>query len=208
MDELDRVGGALCLDFVNTVEPRWGPVERDHLHGYADLLDWARQTGTLDTRRARRLRELAARQPGAATTAFDAAITLREAVYDLFAAIARGTPAAPATPGTLHLAYAEAMRHAALTERDDRYEWTWPGDALELPSFPVALSAVELLRHGPVDRIKTCPTDGGGCGWLFLDATKNHSRRWCSMQTCGAEVKTRHQTARRRAARRAAGTGG
>jgi predicted RNA-binding Zn ribbon-like protein len=48
-------------------------------------------------------------------------------------------------------------------------------------------AAVALLVSDAMRRVKACPT----CGWLFLDVSKNRSRRWCSMDTCGAVAKAR-----------------
>lgn len=80
--------------------------------------------------------------------------------------------------------------------------WTWREDdeALERVLWPVARSAVELAVSGRLDRVKQCPVPDGGCGWLFLDTTKNGIRRWCSMQGCGGRAKARRQYARRQAA--------
>ncbi|WP_409522828.1 CGNR zinc finger domain-containing protein [Pseudomonas sp.] len=33
-----------------------------------------------------------------------------------------------------------------------------------------------------------------GCSWMFIDRSKNHQRRWCSMSTCGAKAKTARRT--------------
>ncbi|WP_412543337.1 CGNR zinc finger domain-containing protein [Longispora sp. K20-0274] len=58
----------------------------------------------------------------------------------------------------------------------------------------LAASAVELMLHGPFDRLGECPS----CGWLFLDTSRNGQRRWCSMATCGGRVKARRHHARTR----------
>jgi predicted RNA-binding Zn ribbon-like protein len=47
--------------------------------------------------------------------------------------------------------------------------------------------STDLAEAARTSRLKSCPT----CGWLFLDASKNRSRRWCSMDTCGAVAKAR-----------------
>ena len=65
------------------------------------------------------------------------------------------------------------------------------------PLAEIVHHAVELLVHGPVARLRVC----GNCPWLFLDASRNGSRRWCSMEGCGTHVKARRLTERRRAAR-------
>jgi predicted RNA-binding Zn ribbon-like protein len=96
--------------------------------------------------------------------------------------------------------YGTAVEHARLTTGSGRYTWTWADDNLGRLWWPIARSAIELATDGPVGRIKICASDQG-CAGLFLDSSKNRSRRWCSMDSCGAEFKTRRQNARRRAAR-------
>ncbi|WP_203931301.1 CGNR zinc finger domain-containing protein [Virgisporangium ochraceum] len=216
VEGLVRNGGALCLDFINTVEPRTGPVSREWLTGYPDLVTWARYGGLVDEATADALLRTSAARPSAAQAAFRTAIDLREGLFRLFAAIVHDTTPTPADLDLLGRAFATATRHGRLAPHADRFDWTWdaavPADAsgdasggasadpLGRPWWPVVASAMELLTHGPLDRIKQCPTDEG-CSWLFLDATKNRSRRWCSMDDCGSLIKARRQTDKRRTAR-------
>src|SRR5262249_59673789 len=58
----------------------------------------------------------------------------------------------------------------------------------------VADAAARLLAGGDLERLKDCP----GCGWFFLDRSKNGSRRWCSMAMCGGSAKARRYYRRRR----------
>jgi predicted RNA-binding Zn ribbon-like protein len=64
-----------------------------------------------------------------------------------------------------------------------------------------AVGAAELLRGADLARLRRCPPEAGGCGWVFLDRSRNGSRRWCRMADCGTTVKARRLTERRRAAR-------
>jgi predicted RNA-binding Zn ribbon-like protein len=64
----------------------------------------------------------------------------------------------------------------------------------------IAYAAIGLLCHVDLSRLKACPPQDGGCGWLFVDHTRNGSRRWCSMDDCGTQAKIRRLTQRRRAA--------
>jgi predicted RNA-binding Zn ribbon-like protein len=89
------------------------------------------------------------------------------------------------------------MRHARLAPTSDGFGWVWP-DEPDKPVWLVARSAVDLALTGPLDRLKVCASDGW-CAALFLDVSKNRSRRWCTMVGCGNEVKFRRQAARRRA---------
>jgi predicted RNA-binding Zn ribbon-like protein len=198
---IDLVSGWLCLDLANTVEPRCGEAERDHLHRYGDLVAWARHAGALDDEaHEAELLRAATDRPPAARASFARAIALREAVYEVFAAVARSAEPAAADLEVVQRSYAAAARGATVVAAGGRFAWTWPRADLDRPWYPIARSALDLLTTGPLERLKMCPA-AVGCGWLFIDVTKNNSRRWCSMETCGAEAKIKRQTARRRARR-------
>ena len=74
----------------------------------------------------------------------------------------------------------------------------------EVPAWLVpdrlAAACVELVQTVDVHQLKACPLDEGGCGLLFLDRSRNGSRRWCTMEDCGAHAKARRLTERRRRA--------
>jgi predicted RNA-binding Zn ribbon-like protein len=200
---IDLVSGWLCLDLANTVEPRRGAAERDHLHRYGDLVAWAGHAGALDDdAHGAELLRAATDRPAAARAAFARAIALREAVYRVFGAVARAATPAADDLAVIQRAYSAAARSATLVATGDGYTWSWPRADLDRPLHPIARSAFDLLTTGPLDRLKMCPSDEG-CAWLFVDVTKNNSRRWCSMETCGAGAKVKRQTARRRAVRAA-----
>lgn len=97
------------------------------------------------------------------------------------------TGASPAPPDLRALAALEraALGRATLSPGG----WTFAD-----PLSAVVHAAAELVVRGPVDRLKRC----GNCPWLFLDHSRNGSRRWCSMEGCGTQVKIRRLTARRR----------
>jgi predicted RNA-binding Zn ribbon-like protein len=56
----------------------------------------------------------------------------------------------------------------------------------------VATAATE----GTWARLKACRAPD--CAWAFVDSTRNHSRRWCSMAVCGNRAKGRAYRARTR----------
>jgi predicted RNA-binding Zn ribbon-like protein len=216
MDLPELRGNRPCLDFANTVEPRRGEAggdRREHLHGYADLVEWARHAGVLATADTEGLLAAAAARPARARAAFARAIALREAIYQVFAAVADGREPAAAELDAVQRDYAAAMAVARIRPagggsdgtraagRTGGLDWTWTErDDLERPRWALARSAVELLVSGQLDRVRYCPD----CGWLFLDVTRNASRRWCSMSECGNHAKSRRLSERRRAARAAA----
>ena len=193
-------GGVLCLDFANSADARGLPEIEENLFGYADLLRWTQLAGLTDARDTDRLRRLAAAGPAAAAAAYDTAIELRESIFRIFAGKARGTEPASGDLVVIQRAYASAMSAARLTPTGPGFDWQWDDLELDRPWWPVARSAIDLLTAGPLDRVKVCASDEG-CAGLFLDTSKNRSRRWCSMQACGVEVKVQRQNQRRRAAR-------
>jgi predicted RNA-binding Zn ribbon-like protein len=196
------VGGRLCLEFVNTVEPRLGDHRSDYLASYADLVRWARRVGSLGEEEARRLLLEAEGEPSGAAAAWERAVALRETVYRVFWAVARGEePEAPDLEA-LTAAHLEALARYRVVPTSGGFAWVRVGGEAELegPLWPVALSATALLTSGELERIKECPASEGGCGWLFYDASKNKSRRWCSMDDCGSRAKMRRMYARRRSA--------
>lgn len=197
MDTLRLLGGVVGLDFANTVDPRHSSHPHEYLTSYADLVAWGCHAGVLTEGEAHYLWEDAVRRPAEASDTFARAIALREAIYRVYSAVAHG--ARPATPdlALLHRMYVAALTHAGLVPTVDGVAWAWGGDAeaLDRMLWPVARSAVELLTADDVGRVKECP-GSDGCSWLFLDMSKNGSRRWCSMEGCGSRVKMRRHYTR------------
>ena len=190
----------LCLDFANTMN--WHASEHpvEELRTYEDLVAWAEQRRLLTPTQAQRLRREAARRPAEAAAVLARAQTTREAMYELLVARAHGQPGAPAEVATLNAALAEALSHARLSVAADGFAWDWSGAdpaALDQMLWPVVQSAVDLLTSPELDRVGQC-ADDRGCGWLFLDTTKNRSRRWCDMRDCGNRAKARRHYAKRK----------
>lgn len=69
--------------------------------------------------------------------------------------------------------------------------------ALQIPDRATA-AAMDLLLTVDYGRLRRCPPDDGGCGWIVLDQSRNGSRRWCQMADCGSAAKSRRLTERRR----------
>ncbi|MDQ3693194.1 MAG: ABATE domain-containing protein [Chloroflexota bacterium] len=211
-------GGALCLDFANSIEPRGGPppfapppgsVVRDELTSFLGLVAWTVRHDQLSPAAGAALLHAADADPAEARRVLTRGLALREAIYRAFAAVARGEPVLETDLALLHREHAGAVANAVLRETGEGFAWIWPDDGacLARPLWPVARSATDLLVTGERERIRRCPgvsNEAIACGWLFYDGTKNKSRRWCSMSECGAVTKTRRQTVRRRVARGAA----
>ena len=167
MDRWPRIGGALSLDFCNTVSWRLTPEPVDRLHSHADLLDWACLPPAAD-------------EPDT----FARALELREAIIAAF-------EAGEADP--VRAAYAGKLATARVRVEDGVARLEWPGD----PLAPVIHDAWALLCDPDRPPVRVC--EGNGCGWLFLDQTRNGSRRWCSSGDCGRRERVRRHRARRAA---------
>lgn len=188
--KLELIGGALGLDFVNTVDPRHGPARREYLTDYAKLVSWAVHAGGLDRTGAAALRSAARRDPDAAGRICRDAIALREHAYAIFHAVAHGVPAPTRSLVAFNRHFARAMASRRVVVRGGSARWGWAeGGELERVLWPVVLSMAEVLVEA-ADDIRECPGDGT-CGWLFVDRTRNRSRRWCSMENCGNRAKAR-----------------
>jgi predicted RNA-binding Zn ribbon-like protein len=195
-------GGHLALDFVNTMGGSYElpPEPHDeHLRSYGDLLSWGARAELLEEAVADRLARVAEADPGEADRVLGEAIEQREQAYAVLRALAEERePPAEALTGVEDKAR-RSLEVARLEPFDDSYRWQWDhGDDLRSPLRPLAHATVELLADAPLDRLKRC----AGCRWLFLDASKNRSRHWCSMEVCGKHAKMRRYVERRRAARR------
>jgi predicted RNA-binding Zn ribbon-like protein len=203
LDEYERVGGRLCLDFVNTRGSHFDADAREYLAGYADLVEWLRLSeGGLDARQAARLVACARAHPRRAGEVFARSRELRALLYRIFAARAGAR-----APSRADLDAFDRESRAALAERrlvpaGAHWRWAWRDDAaLELPLRIVLASSVDLLLEDDPTRLRQCPAPDG-CGWLFYDTSKNATRRWCSMRMCGNGAKARRFQRRRRASAR------
>ena len=184
----------LCLDFVNTINSRRNP-EHDYLMQYSDLVEWATKLGILSSAQNNQLQKRARQNLHEAENALLAARTLRDLLYRLFSKAAEGSEPHKKDLDIFAVFYGEAISRGQFVKRETHYGTTWSFDeALESPLWPIIHSAGELLLSQELDQVKECP----GCGWLFLDTSKNQSRRWCSMNTCGARDKMRRYHKRQR----------
>ena len=198
---LRLLAGHPALDFVNTIDPREGGHQVEHLHRYRDLVAWARRAGVLGAAEIRRTAREAADDPAAAARAFDRAVALRETIYAIFGAVAARRPTSADDVRELQAVYREAIAHSRLIQTGRRFQWRLDG-GLDAVRYQLARDAVALLESEALERVRRCP-GSGDCGWLFLDSSKNASRRWCSMEGCGNRAKLRRFLRRRR--RRAVG---
>ncbi|UVI36299.1 CGNR zinc finger domain-containing protein [Brevibacterium spongiae] len=186
--EFEHVGNALCLELTNSIPDR-ASGDRDWLADPATAADWI---GSLDLdldRGADLAEQDLAEQDLAELRKF------REHVFDVFDALASGGSVPQRSLDTITEAHARSLQKFGFRAPDGPSDtagriaplvrdWpdTWSTKAL-IALF--AQSAIDELTGTRLDRLKSCPS----CHWLFIDTSRNRSRRWCSMQTCGGRDK-------------------
>jgi predicted RNA-binding Zn ribbon-like protein len=191
----DLDGGRPCLDFANTLSATSG----EHLSTYPDLVAFAEQSGLLTQDDVEWLHAEGEREPANADAVLARAHRLRAAIYGVFSGIAAGMAPRPRDVEVLNGELGAALQHACveLTPNQHAYQWGWAGRQMDAPLWGVARSAADLLVSVEDGRrVREC--NGDECNWLFLDTSKNHSRQWCSMQSCGNRHKARRHYQRRR----------
>jgi len=200
VDDLKLGAGRLCLDFANTAEWHASDHPQEYLTSYSELVSWSQGGGILTDQQAQHLLQEAAQRPEEAAAVLERAIALREALYHLFSAIAHQLAPGTADLDIFNAALSEAMARSRLIPTENKFAWDWvDDDMLDQVLWPVAWSAAQLLTSEELDRVGEC-ADERGCGWLFLDMSRNRSRRWCDMGECGNRAKARRSYQRQRAA--------
>jgi predicted RNA-binding Zn ribbon-like protein len=207
MKKFEFLGDALCLDFLNTLHHAEAEDPSEELSSDADLAAWAAQAGILSASEAGRLQARALRNYAQRkllgkkrASLRDDARALREALRQMFQQAAREGKVAPRDVATLNVLL-ERFPAAGRIERSNG-DWTmsWESQAggAEKLFYAIVKSAAELVATGRWRAVRECAS--GTCTWMFLDTSKNHSRRWCQMARCGNRDKVHRFRARSRRA--------
>lgn len=203
LDNIEIIGGHPAVDFVNTVHSWRVDPPPDYLYGFDDFVDWNRIRGLLKPKLAARFKTVPGKQKA---EAFAAAVALRTNLHRLFVAITEGKPlpqqALDHLNDIMHQTAPWRRLAAATSAGGNAIRAVW--DLADAPAVaalgPIAWAAADLLENGALERLKECP--GPRCGWVFIDASKNRSRTWCSMKTCGNTAKVKRFRKRAEARRR------
>ena len=196
--KFEFVAGNLCLDFCNTVGGKRGGIPREYLNSFRDFVSWSEQAGLLDKSEAETLQWRAGQEPAEAQAVLDRAVALREAAYHLFFQLAQKKFPRKSDLAKLNEELGLTQNRLGVMEQGEGFSWVWArnGESLDYPLGPIARSAAELLTsRGFASDIHRC--EGQNCGWLFIDSSKNHSRRWCDMRDCGNRAKVRRHRLRK-----------
>jgi predicted RNA-binding Zn ribbon-like protein len=194
----ELVGGHPVLDLVNTLDWRFRDgLPEEFLESYGDLLRFTEQSQLLTPRQTRHL--LRSANQSAAERTLASVRELREAAAEVFYAVLDGRNPVSAPVKSLETSFKAARRHQNLMWSGSRLTWGWQETtaAPELPLWLLSLSVVRLMTSDVMQQLRAC--NNTECRWLFLDTSKNHTRRWCEMRICGNRMKARRFKAQRRA---------
>jgi predicted RNA-binding Zn ribbon-like protein len=186
---LTLLGGQPCLDFVNTLDWRGTDHPVEFLHTYPDLIAWSRHAGTISKGEAARLSQKAPMFSAECAAVLEDALQIREALYRIFSTIAQGHPAPDEDLAVFNRYLSAAMMDSQLIQKTRGFVWDTNRDPEKLDWIlnPIIRSAADVLVSEKLPRVKKCGDPA--CGWLFLDISRNHSRRWCDMRDCGNRAK-------------------
>jgi predicted RNA-binding Zn ribbon-like protein len=173
----ELIGGHLALDLVNTVAWRLDP-ERivDRFAELPNVGLWLIAADVTEAKPSPRLR--------------DELVAARETAYAVLAPLANGEQPGAAQVEALHELIAGVVGSSSIGL--EPFEWQADG-----PAAVVRLAVWRLFEDEDLGRLRRCADDG--CGWLFLDRSKNGSRRWCSSGDCGNRARGRRYYQKSRA---------
>ena len=196
----DLVAGAVCLDFVNTLDDRFSSEPKELLASYLDLGRFAEDTGILSEVEVDALFTKSMQAPEAAQRALTSAIKMREAMYQVFWALVTKKFVPRSELYVLNSYVQTAAQHMNLVAATPHFEWQFDSSlsGFAAPLWPIARSAADLLASDQLPFVRACASKT--CEWLFLDESKNHRKRWCDMTKCGNRAKAKRFYTRKKKA--------
>jgi predicted RNA-binding Zn ribbon-like protein len=192
--------GHPALDLANTLDNRFRADNEpgELLTDYEALLRFMEQSGLLSGAQVRVLTKRTNKAD--ADRSIESARELREAAASALYAVVEGSAPLPTDVRRLerHFQSARQRQELVWTPSGERskFAWEWGSSAAEadLPVWILSLQTATLLTSDAMSRLRACGSDT--CRWLFLDTSKNHTRRWCDMKVCGNRMKARRFQAR------------
>jgi predicted RNA-binding Zn ribbon-like protein len=184
----------LCLNFANTLSWRGSQPPSETLCDLADLLGWLEKSAGVGAAAARQVADWSRTHPKRAAKFFAEAIALREVTYRVFRALALREAVPDQDFAALNRALMQTATRSRLTPLAGGYVWQVETGRIDRagPTVPVLLAPVLwsagdlMIKHNSV---RQCANEK--CLWLLLDQSKNGSRRWCDMKSCGNRAKAR-----------------
>ncbi|MGW8178591.1 MAG: CGNR zinc finger domain-containing protein [bacterium] len=193
LQELKILEKRPAINFTNTIDWRGKEPPSDYLNNYSDLIDWGGYAGLLNEIQVRELKKKAEESPEKAAKAYEEAIRFREASYRIINQISKGQKIDPTDKEILDHETRAMLSHLTLNLESKQLELQ--GElGLNYLLMLLVKDMVDLLTSDELPRVKRCSSDE--CGWLFIDTSKNNSRKWCQMRACGNRAKARRYYSR------------
>ena len=198
LDRWPLRGGLPCLDLANTEAYRETGHELDLLDSYEMLIAWSLTAGAIHPSDAGPLLRAASVAPADAAAHLAQAKDLRHAIHVVMQSVALRNETPAPEMAALNAFLAESHVHRLIVREGEGFAARFvPGDNLALPIWRLCESAATLLLSPERTYVRECPSHE--CGWLFLDTTKNHSRRWCDSADCGNRARVQAYARRKHA---------
>jgi predicted RNA-binding Zn ribbon-like protein len=188
--EWDFDAGHLVLDFANTAEFHASDTPDEMLETYPDLVSWAQGAGLLTKNEGTTMLVEAEQHPKNAARSLSKAMDLRERTYRILSSAAQGGSPDEADLTRFNQHLSDALLHSKISSSGDSFSWSWDeaGGVMDRILWTLVREAANLITSKEIKRVGEC-ADDRGCGYLFIDTSRNHSRRWCSMESCGNRAK-------------------
>jgi len=185
--------GVVSLSLCNTVDDR--PLfeegnntpRGDHLEDVSDALDWVKHVRLFEQKKA--VSKFGLPSVREARLLLDELRALRELLFGIYLGVAHSHQGAESN---LHAVNELLKKLPPQTLESNGAVFTLVRTFSSFRAATLGLlldDAVELLMSERLKRLRVCAAQG--CGWLFLDMSKNGSRRWCEMGDCGNREKAR-----------------
>lgn len=182
----------LCLSLTKTRGWEERDPAGDRIGDYSALVEWAVEEKVLSTASAAALRRRVEENAKETAAAVDRVHDFRAAAHGLLAAIGSGIDVTQDSLTALNLWLPRAQAGLELTPSSEGgflRRWKDGEEDLDRILWMSVRSLADLLLAPELERLKFC--DARDCGWLFIDASRNRSRRWCDMADCGNRAKVR-----------------
>lgn len=190
IETLSLDGGWLCLDFINTIGNRFEEPNICYLPTNDEVLKWAKRIKLFSSKELNEIKIYNSEYPDIAEKDHKKIINIRETLYQIFSAIANDLPPSGIVLKKFNKYLSEAFNNLRLAINKNRIvteDWQKENTGMHQFQLLIIRSAYELLKSDLLVTLKQCDK----CGWLFLDRSKNRSRKWCSMDTCGSSEKSK-----------------
>lgn len=182
-------GGHPSLDFANTLDDRFASQPAELIPDYQALLAFVAASGMIAQDACNLLSLWAEGRPREAAVVHATALSLRASIYAVASALVDGLQPDPSDLDVITRISGRARAAGQFVFDGEGFRWSWENlaDDTERPLWQLADAAIELFTREDLTRLRICAAND--CGWIFLDETKNRSRKWCDMATCGNRAK-------------------